>query len=596
MPNPVLRGWRDALLPAGTALVAALALAFAFALAFESFGAGPGKQLARGLWVLAIAVPPMLYAARTVREGLRVDAGQLARVMIASTGIAMVASYLFGVSGYLFFPADFLMWSETDYVNDIIKLRSDHPLFTADPNNESYTYTPGSQLLTYSLASLLGMGTSLGALRSVQLFYTVIAVLLAMRGVHSLVALASDAEPRRGSFVEEMGLFSVLFLVATNGLTNPFIHNLHNDALAQCLLIGGVVLLIDYARTRDRRLFVALLLVPAAGFWVKQNLALFGGYAVLWFLYDTLFGERPRRFGPLVTYGAVAFALLCLSIALGYAIWREDFVYWVFYVLSEHKVVPTRSVQHIVDTRPYVAVLLAGGFSMIRGPRARALLGLFGVTALIYLLAAWTGGINFMRHHMGPASTLAAMWLAAGLMQLGSTQTHERWSTERGVRFATLALLMLLLSTSGLSILRTPKATLPEDAYRYLEQVEAEFETADPRGVLLDLGSYVYLEDNIVMKDRASPIGERGSTDTGDLLGVAERFANRHYEKLLLRNYRGQNFWYDHPTWPRSSGLREILEQNYRVVRTIPAVEGQEGMWNRIPPYGFAEVSVLVPR
>ena len=56
-----------------------------------------------------------------------------------SAGVAMVASYLFGVSGYLFFPADFLLWSETDYVNDILKFRSGYPIFTADPNTGSET-------------------------------------------------------------------------------------------------------------------------------------------------------------------------------------------------------------------------------------------------------------------------------------------------------------------------------------------------------------------------------------------------------------------------------------------------------------------------
>ena len=48
--------------------------------------------------------------------------------------------------------------------------------------------------------------------------------------------------------------------------------------------------------------------------------------------------------------------------------------------------------------------------------------------------------------------------------------------------------------------------------------------------VLLDLGSYRYLETGTVMRDRASPIGERGSTDTGDLSGVVERFGSQHYK------------------------------------------------------------------
>ena len=64
------------------------------------------------------------------------------------------------------------------------------------------------------------------------------------------------------------------------------------------------------------------------------------------------------------------------------------------------------------------------------------------------------------------------------------------------------------------------------------------------------------------MKDRASPIGERGSTDAGDLSGVIARFESQAYSLLLLRNYEEENFWYDNPSWPRTSGIRDGSASN----------------------------------
>ena len=40
--------------------------------------------------------------------------------------------------------------------------------------------------------------------------------------------------------------FPVLFLVATNTITNPYVYNLHNDALAQLLTVLGFHLLLVY--------------------------------------------------------------------------------------------------------------------------------------------------------------------------------------------------------------------------------------------------------------------------------------------------------------------------------------------------------------
>ena len=109
--------------------------------------------------------------------------------------------------------------------------------------------------------------------------------------------------------------------------------------------------------------------------------------------------------------------------------------------------------------------------------------------------------------------------------------------------------------------------------------------------MLLDYGSWLYLPQGIVMRDRAAPIGEAGFTQTADWSGLLERIRRRHYAKILVRDYHSPDFAYDHGIWPRSSGVRAALEENYRETRRIPAVA-----MRGVPPPWLQTISVLVPK
>jgi hypothetical protein len=95
------------------------------------------------------------------------------------------------------------------------------------------------------------------------------------------------------------------------------------------------------------------------------------------------------------------------------------------------------------------------------------------------------------------------------------------------------------------------------------------------------------------MKDRAPSIGERGVSETGDFSGILGRLRQRHYTKILVRNFHSGDFWYDHELWKTSSGIRQALEQNYRETRRIEPISG---MPDNARPYPFNEISVLEPK
>ena len=63
------------------------------------------------------------------------------------------------------------MFAEGEFVNEIVKFRTGHPIYTAQQNNESLTYTPGASLCTYALAWAVGAPDSIPVYRLIQVVY-----------------------------------------------------------------------------------------------------------------------------------------------------------------------------------------------------------------------------------------------------------------------------------------------------------------------------------------------------------------------------------------------------------------------------------------
>ena len=173
----------------------------------------------------------------------------------------------------------------------------------------------------------------------------------------------------------------------------------------------------------------------------------------------------------------------------------------------------------------------------------------------------------------------------------GSTTRKVR-STAAWLRGAAAAALGVLV-LAGLDAVRLPTRPFGPDAARYVSAIERQV-AADPANTLLDVGSWVYARQGIVMKDRAPSIGERGFSQTGDFSGIRRRIAERRYSKILVRGYEADDSWYDEPFWSARSGIRAAMQANYVEVDRIPAMQMEEdGAGTR---YLFREISVLAPR
>jgi hypothetical protein len=305
--------------------------------------------------------------------------------------------------------------------------------------------------------------------------------------------------------------------------------------------------------------------------------------------------DRPRSTRRLVAFGLGAAGALALVLTGCYLLWGEPFYYWVFVPLGKHGVSPLRSFQHLLTAWAYFAIGLLGGYALLRGDRFRLLLGPWLIWLALLLLETYSSGVAFMLNHLGPGSLIAGIWFFAGLARLwpsiapaGGNLRPERW-LRAGVAVAMVGLLF-----NGLGVVRIPTRPFSPDVDRYVAEIETEFAEQSSGDILLDVGSWVYLRDGVVMRDRAPSIGERGLSQTGDFSGMVGRIEQKRYSKILVRNLHLPDLWYDHYSWSRSSGIRQALLDNYRETGQIAAVRGPGPGWAR--PYGLAEISILQPR
>lgn len=516
---------------------------------------------------------------------------ELGLIVVGSVFIILMGSLLFWMWQFVKFPADILIWSESDFVNDILKFRQGYPIFTAQANNESFTYVPGTQLVTYFIAWLFRESDSIPAYRIIQLTYTVIAAVFAVLCCKRLIYVATSGEHSAlRSWVWASVWFSGLFLIACNNITNPFVHLLHDDALTQLTVVFAYWLLIEYQITGNARLLWIMALIPGVGFWIKQSLII---WALIYSAYLWAYsGSLSFKTKALFTLGSLA--TVATSIGIGWGLWHEDFVYWTFTVLGSHGVSPLRSFNHLLDIWAYlVAGLVAGAVLLPKHPRR--LTGLWLTWLFIILTETYTSGVAWMLNHIGPGTLIAGIWFFALLTNFSDKLPKVQIRTASGLDWLRtgVGVAVVCLIFNGFGVLRIPTEPLDRDAYRYVGEIEHEFADEDPSSVLLDMGTWVYFPSGIVMKDRAPSIGERGYSQTGDFSGILGRLRSKHYAKILVRNLNSPDFWYDHSTWAKSSGIRQAVLENYQVERTISAVAGYS---QGETPYGFGEVSVLVPR
>jgi hypothetical protein len=563
-------------------LAAAGALAVVTGFVQRTAGGSPERAV---LWTGALfATVAAAWVGGVTILRRRVTVSELALAAVLGVLVLAAAAYGFWASSAIAFRADILLWSESSYVSDVMKLWSGQPLYGAPADLSSFFYTPGSQVVSSALTYLAGLGTSIPALRAVQLLFVVAATLLCTRTLWRILTLAEIPVPDPTIAAPVASV--LLFLCATNAVTNPYTHLLHNDALALVVCAAAFAVLVEYTATRATWLVVVAAILPAAGFFVKQSLAI---WAPLFGLYFLVF-DAPRSWRRVFAYAAGSALALVATYGTCRALWGPNFQYWVVTSMGNHPVSLLRAFQHALDAWPYVAATIGGGAIVVTRVSGRPLLGAWVVSLLLLGAEAYTSGIAWMLNHLGPGSLLGGIWLCAALFYLWPRSAPLRESRTLGSWIpAASAFALSALTASGLGFVRIPLPAVTTQHERYAAAIEREFEGLPAERVLLDAGSWLYVEPGVVMKDRGPAVGELGNNGVGDFSGLLARVRQRYYAKVLVRDYDTPEFVYEHFTWTAPSGIREALRANYRVTRVIPGVD--EG-W-RVP--SLHTISVLEP-
>lgn len=569
-----------------------------------------GAGSVAGFLVLAVLLPDSLRVAPALWLGLgAVTLGSLFwgwtggrgdpvqrsdALLLTLSGIALGTLALstgFVLASYSTIPADILSFAESSFVNDIIKWRAGVPLYTPGVDNSAYPYMPGTQLLTYGIASLIGDPTSIPLLRQVALSYVVLAAVVAAFAADRLLLLAVDGPVRRLRPLWWWILACVAWLAATDPRFNMFVHSLHNDGLALLVSTAAFAAAASHLHRPRAATWVAMALLPAAGYLVKQSLLVWSPLLAV-----TLLASGRVRWKPLVAMVAATMMLAAGVTWYGYARWGgDDFLFWVFSSLGSKRVSPARSAEHLLLAGGYVVALLVWIRVMLARGVTRPVLALVLATAGLFLVEAYTSGIGFTPNHLGPGVVLASLW---GVLALVAAWPAASEPAGRAVRIGHAAVLAAIpvFVVGGLGLFREPRNPVPPDLARYLAAIEAEFASQPPDRVLLDHGSWPYLPAGVVMKDRADPVAlHAGSNQPAInrtmLAQTIARIRARSYSRILARSIEGDETSYDFQR--RGTGVREAILEEYQIVRRIPAVRGVRRWW---PPVLLSEIAVLEPR
>jgi hypothetical protein len=195
---------------------------------------------------------------------------------------------------------------------------------------------------------------------------------------------------------------------------------------------------------------------------------------------------------------------------------------------------------------------------------------------------------------MGPGIVLAGSWFFVAILKIWPREDKltSRWSALTQETVIAAAIILLF---AGVGLIREPYNPVPADFDRYISQIEAEFESVPSDQVLMDFGSWIYLQDDVVMKDRSASVSlhvgiNQPEINHAMLADTIERIENKSYTRILARQIDTGETAYDFQD--RGSGVKAAILENYHEVRRIPAVAGIRTWW---PLHLVSEIVVLEP-
>ncbi|MGH9860845.1 MAG: hypothetical protein ACRD5F_12555, partial [Candidatus Acidiferrales bacterium] len=308
----------------------------------------------------------------------------------------------------LLFPADILGWSESPFLDFIIRFRAGEPLFTPVEDGNAFAYPPLAALLTYGMVKFVGMAASVPAMRVAQQLFLLVGALFVAGSVR---ALLRHLRPETRYANWWMWFWTpFLFLVASAENVNPWVVTLHTDALALALHCFAFWLLVQHAVTRNDRWLLLMVFVPSVGYLAKQNGLAWAGI----YCFYLVLREQPR-IRQVFGFAVAAFSVWGLTLAGCYWLWGEVYFQWTFQTVGNLHVSLTKIVQDLGVAGWYLFLGLLGAVAVMRGEHFRFWLPIWSSWLLLWLFLQYTMGAAHRTAHVGPACVIGMGWFVLAL-------------------------------------------------------------------------------------------------------------------------------------------------------------------------------------
>lgn len=356
--------------------------------------------------VLLLAAGAMLAChAPEAANKVPVLSGILTLSLVASFFVLL---YFRHVWPLVFFPADILGWSESPFLDFIIRFRAGEPLFTPVEDGNAFPYPPLAALVTYGMVKVAGMEASVPAMRVVQQLFLLMGALFVASAVR---ALLRHLRPET-RYANWWMLFwaPILFLVATDENVNPWVVTLHTDALALALHCFAFWLLVQHATSRNDRWLIIMVLLPSVGYLAKQNALAWAGI----YCFYLMLREQPR-IRQILGFAAAVFSVWGLTLAGCYWLWGEVYFQWTFQTIGNLHVSLARIVQDLGVAGWYLFVGLLGAVAVMRGEHFRFLLPIWSSWLLLWVFLHYTMAAAHRTAHIGPACVIGMGWFGLAL-------------------------------------------------------------------------------------------------------------------------------------------------------------------------------------
>jgi hypothetical protein len=477
--------------------------------------------------------------------------------LLRRLGTPLVLLLLVEVALRARYPWDLLMWSESPFMTNLLKLHEGRAIFSPPADVNSFVYSPGLEYLTYALLAPFGLLLDVRFCRIVNIAVGFAAAALAATVGTRVAAALGAARSGRTFWALACGTILVLFRNFTADV-------LHPDNLHMLHAVATLLLSLEAVARRRFPLAVAAVALAGMGVWTKQVevMAIVGaGVAVL-------VGGRWRR-GHTLAIVASGAAILALALALLLRAPSARFHlldlllvqagHWEIglpqILMAKEPILFGHRLLLLVLTADAIWRLVRDGGEV--GRRYLFAWAAVGATTALPCLSAYLKPMGTW-NNLG----LPDLWMFLLVGPLLVTGAVAPSGLERRLRYAVVLALILSL---------VPVKLPPTTAmYDYGEQLDRAIrdDVSAGRSVLLAHGTMplIHAGTTAVPLDRANTALEMITAGRMDVLQpMIDRFRDRAYDRIYLNSP-----WYD--------GIALMIAQQYREVATIPGEPSFRGV------------------